>query len=314
MLLLVDWRRFFGVLPVVPTALSAFAPSHSAAAAAAVMPAVESEMGRALSRLPPAARQPHVEAAVLSVLEDLTGGGGLTADTPLMEAGIDSLGATEAVSRLREATGADLAPTLFFDQPSARAIAAHVVGRLSGTEAQAALEAASFDSLLSARRQPGVTDFMLAKEQRDSLASREDKHMLWQTLQGDRRLEKVAMWSWRNSSPGSGITRGGAVVHLGDELNGNVHLIHGGFTAALLDTLFGWIAITEREAQGLPSNALAFTANLNVNYRMPMTDRAAYYVELEAESFEKGKEVYLKATIFDAQGRVVADGTSLFIV
>merc|ERR1712185_605372 len=137
MLLLVDWSRFLGLLPAVPMALSAFAPSHSAAAAAAI-PAVESEMGRALSRLPPAARQPHVEAAVLSVLEDLTGAGGLTADTPLMEAGIDSLGATEAVSRLREATGAALAPTLIFDQPSARAIATHVVGRLVGAEAAAA--------------------------------------------------------------------------------------------------------------------------------------------------------------------------------
>ena len=104
------------------------------------------------------------------------------------------------------------------------------------------------------------------------------------------------------------------MVHLGDELNGHVHLIHGGFTAALLDDLFGWIAFTEREAQGLPSNAPVLTANLNVNYRMPMTDRAAYYVELEAECFKKGKEIYLKATIFDAQGHVVADGTSLYIV
>ena len=36
MLLLVDWSRFLGLLPVVPKALSAFAPSHAAAAAADV--------------------------------------------------------------------------------------------------------------------------------------------------------------------------------------------------------------------------------------------------------------------------------------
>ena len=124
------------------------------------------------------------------------------------------------------------------------------------------------------------------------------------------------MWNWlaENPAPGGGLTRGGAVVHLGDELNGHKHTIHGGFTAALLDDLFGWIAFQERDAQGLPKTAPVFTANLSVNYRRPMPDRSAYYIELEAEKFEKGKKIFLKARVYDTEGRVCADATSLYIV
>ena len=54
----------------------------------------------------------------------------MTASTPLMEAGIDSLAATELSSRLRAATGLALSPTLVFEQPTPRAIAAHVLEQL----------------------------------------------------------------------------------------------------------------------------------------------------------------------------------------
>ena len=47
--------------------------------------------------------------------------------TPLMEAGIDSLAATELSNQLRDATGLTLSPTLVFEQPTPRAIAAQVL-------------------------------------------------------------------------------------------------------------------------------------------------------------------------------------------
>jgi hypothetical protein len=97
-------------------------------AAASSRPAVTSELGERLMQMAPSARQPHVEAEVMSIVRDLGGAADLSADTPLMEAGIDSLGATEASTRIRELTGLrDVGPTFMFDHPSARAIASHVV-------------------------------------------------------------------------------------------------------------------------------------------------------------------------------------------
>ena len=69
---------------------------------------------------------------VMSAVADLTDGdsGAVGAETPLMAAGLDSLGATELSSRLRSATGVGLSATLVFEAPTARAVAAHVVERL----------------------------------------------------------------------------------------------------------------------------------------------------------------------------------------
>ena len=58
----------------------------------------------------------------------------IVASTPLMEAGIDSLAATELVHQLREATGLVLSPTLVFECPTPRAIAAHVLEELLGSQ------------------------------------------------------------------------------------------------------------------------------------------------------------------------------------
>ena len=60
---------------------------------------------------------------MLRVVRDLTGApaAALTAETPLMEAGVDSLAATELSMRLRSLTGVALSPTLVFEQPTPRA-------------------------------------------------------------------------------------------------------------------------------------------------------------------------------------------------
>ena len=55
-----------------------------------------------------------------------------------MEAGVDSLAATELSSSLRASTEIALSPTLLFEQPTARAIATHVVEMLADVQAPAA--------------------------------------------------------------------------------------------------------------------------------------------------------------------------------
>jgi len=80
-----------------------------------------------------------MEALVLRVVRELVGEGGeVTASTPLMEAGVDSLAATELANRLQAATGLVLSPTLVFEQPTPRAIAAHVLELLAGAPMTAA--------------------------------------------------------------------------------------------------------------------------------------------------------------------------------
>eukprot|EP00964_Phaeocystis_antarctica_P050136 scaffold29059_cov73-Phaeocystis_antarctica.AAC.1 len=110
--------------------------SFSAVALLVAATAVESPLALALAALPATQRQPHVESLVLRAVRELTGEAeaSVTASTPLMEAGIDSLAATELSTRLRAATGLALSPTLVFEQPTPRAIAAHVLEQLVGAQ------------------------------------------------------------------------------------------------------------------------------------------------------------------------------------
>ena len=111
----------------------------SASSSASAVPAVplHSEVVPILGQ-PQGERQAHMEALVLRVVRELTGDGGeVTASTPLMEAGVDSLAATELVNRLRADTGLALSPTLVFEQPTPRAIAAHVLELLRNEERRA---------------------------------------------------------------------------------------------------------------------------------------------------------------------------------
>jgi acyl carrier protein len=76
----------------------------------------------------------QAEALVLALVRELTGRGEVTPSTPLMEAGVDSLAATELSNRLQADTGLRLSPTLVFEQPTPRAIAAHVLKKLHDEE------------------------------------------------------------------------------------------------------------------------------------------------------------------------------------
>ena len=86
-------------------------------------------LGQEVSQLPAAGRQAHLEELVLRVVREVTGDA-VTASTPLMEAGVDSLGATELASRLRSATELDVSATVMFDYPTPRDIAAHMLEQL----------------------------------------------------------------------------------------------------------------------------------------------------------------------------------------
>ena len=152
------------------------------------------------------------------------------------------------------------------------------------------------------------------------LDTRDDKQLIWQTLRGERRISRVALWFGEAAPPATplpegvlaGRTKLHLLVHLGDELDGHPGLVHGGFTAALLDDALGWCTIAERSAQGL--DGMVLTANLNLNYRRPVEAGQAYLVEAEIDRIEKRKKVFLTARVLDAQRNVCVDATALYIV
>ena len=76
----------------------------------------------------------QIESLVQRTINELSAGEVASVDVPLMEAGIDSLAATELSSRLRTLTGVPLSPTLVFEQPTARAISTHLLEHARGAE------------------------------------------------------------------------------------------------------------------------------------------------------------------------------------
>ena len=71
-----------------------------------------------------------VSLEVVLAMAQRTAGGTIDADAPLMEAGVDSLGAVELRNQLQHAVGEGvvLSSTLMFDHPTARQVAMHLLG------------------------------------------------------------------------------------------------------------------------------------------------------------------------------------------
>jgi acyl carrier protein len=85
-------------------------------------------------------RQSHIESLILRVAHELTGSYDdvLMVNTPLDEAGLDSIASTELVHQLSSLTGLQLPSMLVFQFPSVRTIAQHVItsGTVSGPYGQ----------------------------------------------------------------------------------------------------------------------------------------------------------------------------------
>ena len=135
-----------GLLQNVPSAtqplfieLVAARPSAAqvAAASATVGPTVTSPLGTELLAMAPSKREGHVEGLIVAAVKDLAGSADVSATTPLMDAGIDSLAATELAGRLRDLSGVEITGTAMFDHPTPRALASHMVEHLVGTQVAA---------------------------------------------------------------------------------------------------------------------------------------------------------------------------------
>ena len=98
-----------------------------------VSPAVDCPLSDSIALMSPPQRLVHLEETVLSVVGRLTGAppASVTAETPLMDVGIDSLAATELARELRTAVGASLPSALVFEQPTVHALVSVVEQQLA---------------------------------------------------------------------------------------------------------------------------------------------------------------------------------------
>ena len=90
----------------------------------------------------PEQRRARLTNVVMNTIGQLSSEPVHSVDAPLMEAGIDSLAATELSARLRKVTSLPLAPTLLFEQPTARAISTHILEQLAGASTTTAVHIA----------------------------------------------------------------------------------------------------------------------------------------------------------------------------
>lgn len=89
-----------------------------------------------------AAHQQHVFSVVFFAAKDIVGSD-LTADQPLMAAGLDSLGAVELRNSLQGQLGLELPSTLVFDYPTVDSMAQYIASKLQPFAVQSSIAMAS---------------------------------------------------------------------------------------------------------------------------------------------------------------------------
>lgn len=155
------------------------------------------------------------------------------------------------------------------------------------------------------------------------MEDRTDSYFLWQTLRGERRIKSVSIWRAIDAVEGeeavSDAVRVTALLELGDQLNGHVGIVHGGFTAAVLDDLLGWVAMGEADAQQLGGAPL--TSTLSLRYRRPVFDGRAYQVNARAVSVARRDRpgapswsVTVTGELCDERGGVCVEATAVYVV
>ena len=75
--------------------------------------------------------QKTIEQAVTDTV-----GQSIDMESPLMEAGVDSLASSELVSKINDDMGVSLAPTILFDYPTIQDLTEHLVHMLKGPESK----------------------------------------------------------------------------------------------------------------------------------------------------------------------------------
>ena len=156
------------------------------------------------------------------------------------------------------------------------------------------------------------------------VGQRRDQQFIWQTLRSERGIRRVALWKWALSDDEAvgattGKARVSALIEVGDALNGHVGVVHGGFTAALLDDVLGQTTIQEAAARGITGAPL--TAGLSVKYKRPIFGESVYLVNARVDTITPRNrpgppswDVSLSATVRDASGALLVEAESHYVL
>ncbi|MCJ1316198.1 hypothetical protein MMC15_001518 [Xylographa vitiligo] len=100
------------------------------------------------------------------------------------------------------------------------------------------------------------------------------------------------------------------IVSLGYGLNGYPHVCHGGIVATIMDEVMSTLLSVNKSRNGLSGGAV--TASLNVNFLKPVwTPQVVLITATFGET--KGRKLYLKSTVRDNGGIVLAKAEALFM-
>lgn len=95
------------------------------------------------------------------------------------------------------------------------------------------------------------------------------------------------------------------VFNTNENVQGHMGVVHGGFTATLLDSFFGAFGYLLNDMKPVA------TANLQIKYKKPMKVNREYMLVCEVEKIE-GKSFFLKSYVRDPQGNVYCESTARF--
>ncbi|UJR21284.1 hypothetical protein I4U23_024376 [Adineta vaga] len=92
--------------------------------------------------------------------------------------------------------------------------------------------------------------------------------------------------------------------HLGPGICGHKGIVHGGLTATMIDEVSG--------AAAFSSIGPCFTANLNINYKLPLLTPAWVLVRAHVDHVD-GRKAYIHSSVENGEGGVYAQAIALFI-
>lgn len=133
----------------------------------------------------------------------------------------------------------------------------------------------------------------------------EDKHAIFDLLLGNKMIEKYDVY--KRPSGSSDVNVVIAHISFGEHLDGHPGIVHGGILSLMFDDLlgFGFYSL------GIP---MAFTANLNVDYRAPIPAGTRVRIAAQLESRE-GRKLFWKAQMTSLDQKVLyAEASSLYII
>ena len=144
-----DWSRFLAQMPAIPAFVSEFAHLLDATGDQGALGAARAPPQDGLKHVHLSAdeRKAQLERELMEVVRGVVGPDA-QANDPLMDAGLDSLGAVELKNAIDTAVGVELPGTLVFDYPSVSAMVDYIDGAFyaSAAEEAVAIESAAVAS------------------------------------------------------------------------------------------------------------------------------------------------------------------------